>query len=145
VRPAEPADAAELAALHAAAFPAGEAWGEVALRRMLDLPGSWALLLPGRGFVLARLAAGEGEILTLAVTPKARRQGVARALLQACLVQAMALGAEAMFLEVAEANTAARGLYEGCGFSGRARRRGYYGPGRDALLLALDLRKTSRP
>ena len=138
------ADAAALAALHASAFPSGDAWGEVALRQMLALSGTWGLVGEG-GFLLARIAADEAELLTVAVAPAARRQGVARALVGWACAQARALGAAAMFLEVAEANHPARALYAALGFAPAGRRPHYYGEGRDALLLRLDLRSTSRP
>ena len=56
------------------------------------------------GFVLARAAGDEAEILTLAVTPAARRQGIGRALVQAAAAHAQGLGAETLFLEVATGN-----------------------------------------
>jgi ribosomal-protein-alanine N-acetyltransferase len=132
-------EAAALAALHAAAFPPAEAWSAEAIARLLEMPGAFALHLPGRGFLLARVAAEEAEILTLAVLPGARRQGVGRALLVAAMAAAAAAGAKRLLLEVAEANVAARGLYASAGFVPVGRRRDYYSPGADALLLAAEL------
>jgi len=61
-------------------------------------------------------------------------------------VRAAALGAERMFLEVAEGNVAARALYARAGFSEAGRRRGYYsrndGSREDALVLALNFTAT---
>ncbi|MBY0338017.1 MAG: GNAT family N-acetyltransferase [Acetobacteraceae bacterium] len=102
---------------------------------MLGLPGAIGWLRDGQGFILARVAADEAEILTLAVVPEARRQGVATALVEAACAAALLAGARVMFLEVAEDNGAARALYAALGFAVAGRRRGYYGPGRDALLL----------
>ncbi|WP_372617159.1 GNAT family N-acetyltransferase [Falsiroseomonas sp.] len=133
------ADAPALAALHAATFPAGERWGPDAIRLMLEMPGAFGLLLPGRGFVLARVAADEAEILTLAVVPQARRQGEGGALLAAAMTQAVVRGATAMFLEVAEGNAAARALYGAAGFAEAGRRRRYYAGGADALVLRREL------
>ncbi|MCO6418874.1 GNAT family N-acetyltransferase [Siccirubricoccus sp. KC 17139] len=133
--PAGAAAAPALAALHRLAFPPEEAWGADALRLMLEMPGAFALHLPGRGFILARAAAGEAEILTLAVVPAARRRGCGAALLGAALGLAAGLGAEAMFLEVAASNEAAQALYAGAGFLPVGRRRRYYADGGDALVL----------
>jgi len=146
IRPAEPGDAAALAAIHAEAFPPGERWGEAAIRQMLALPGAWGLV-GGKGdaFLLARVAADEAELLTVAVRPAERRQGLARALVERAGAQAAALGAATMFLEVAEGNAAALCLYAALGFAPRGRRPNYYGAGRDARLLALPLRSTSLP
>lgn len=133
--PAEAAAAPALAALHAAAFPEGERWGADAIRLMLEMPGAFGLHLPGQGFVLARVAADEAEILTLAVVPGARRQGHGGALLAAAMAGAAARGAAAMFLEVSERNAAARALYAAAGFAEAGRRRRYYPDGADALVL----------
>ncbi len=146
IRPADPRDAAALAAVHSEAFPPAEGWGELAIRQMLALPGAWGLVGGGGdAFLLARVAADEAELLTVAVRPAARRRGLARALMERACAQAAVLGADAVFLEVAEGNAAALGLYASLGFAPRGRRRNYYGAGRDALLLALPLRSTSRP
>jgi ribosomal-protein-alanine N-acetyltransferase len=141
--PAEAAAAPALAALHEAAFPRAEAWGADAIRLMLEMPGAFGLHLPGEGFVLARVAAGEAEILTLAVAPAARRQGHGAGLLAAALAGAVARGAGAMFLEVSDRNAAARALYAAAGFAEVGRRRRYYADGADALVLRRDLTPSS--
>ncbi|WP_243634655.1 GNAT family N-acetyltransferase [Roseicella frigidaeris] len=133
--PAGAADAAALAALHAEAFPPAETWGPDAIALMLGMPGAFGLWVPGAGFVLARAAGGEAEILTLAVRPPARRRGLGGALLAGALAGAVARGAAAMFLEVAAGNAAARALYAGQGFVEVGRRRRYYPDGSDALVL----------
>jgi ribosomal-protein-alanine N-acetyltransferase len=125
-----------LAVLHAAAFPPSEAWGADAIALMLGLEGGFGLGLEGRGFILARAVAGEAEILTLAVVPEARRQGVAGALLRAAMMEAQYREAEVMFLEVSATNTAARGLYGQAGFAQVGLRRHYYADGSDALVLS---------
>ena len=135
MRPATVAEAPALAALHAASFPEAERWGADAITLMLEMPGAFGLHGPGAGFVLARVAADEAEILTLAVVPEARRQGQGGALLAAAMAQAAAHGARAMFLEVSEGNDAARALYAAAGFAEAGRRRRYYADGADALVL----------
>jgi ribosomal-protein-alanine N-acetyltransferase len=132
-----------MAAMHAAAFPAGQRWGADALGLQLSLPGAFGWLAGADGFVLARIAADEAEILTLAVVPARRRLGLAKALLLQAMLQAAARGAVAMLLEVAEPNAAARALYAGMGFVPVGRRRGYYAGGVDALVLRRDLPLTA--
>nr|WP_264185448.1 GNAT family N-acetyltransferase [Roseicella aerolata] len=139
MRAATPAEAPALAGLHVAAFPPAEAWGPDAIALMLEMPGAYGLWRPGAGFVLARAAGGEAEILTLAVAPAARRQGIGAALMAGALAGAAARGAEAMFLEVAAGNAAALALYRGLGFAEVGRRRRYYADGADALVLRRDL------
>lgn len=133
--PATTADAANLAALHAAVFTGPGAWGADAMRLMLAMPGAFGLWLPGQGLVLARAIAGEAEILTLMVAPPAQRQGVGTRLLTAAMARAAANGARAMVLEVAAGNLAALALYRGIGFDQVGRRRRYYADGADALVL----------
>lgn len=128
-------DPAPLAVLHAAAF--ADAWDMQALKQMLAHPGAFAFHHHD-GFVLARVAACEAEILTLAVAPSARGKGLGRALLQAAIDAARIKGAKEMFLEVGADNPAALALYAGLGFANVATRKGYYA-GRDALVLRLSL------
>ena len=56
------------------------------------------------GFVLARLAAGEAEILTLAVARSHRREGLGWRLMDAVLRELHAQRADKLFLEVDETN-----------------------------------------
>jgi len=134
------ADLAPLAAIHAACFP--DAWDKRALSELLATPGTFAISSPD-GFVLARTATGEAEILTLAVTLAARRNGLGRALVTEAASHAQQRGADAMFLEVAISNSAARTLYERLGFTEAGRRKGYYArsgaPPEDALVLRSNL------
>jgi tRNA threonylcarbamoyladenosine biosynthesis protein TsaB len=136
--------AAVLAALHADAFAGhGETWPQASLRDLLAMPGALALVaLSGdqpAGFILLRQAADEAEIITLAVRPRLRRLGVARRLLMVGLDKMAGRGATRCFLEVAEDNTAARGLYAAAGFAVVGRRTGYYrdatGRQHDAIVM----------
>jgi ribosomal-protein-alanine N-acetyltransferase len=65
---------------------------------------------------------------------------MAAAILDAALAIAFGRGARRVFLEVAEDNRAARGLYSAQGFAGVGRRAGYYGAAAgtdsDALILS---------
>jgi ribosomal-protein-alanine N-acetyltransferase len=136
---AGPAHCFVLAAIHEAAFPAGDAWGVAMLAAQLGQPGVFALLDGTAGMILARVAADEAEILTLAVAPAARRGGHGRALLAAAVEAVRAAGAARLFLEVAASNGAAQALYRGAGFQQIGRRARYYADGTDALMLSLTL------
>jgi len=129
-----------LADLHSEAFDAP--WTAVAFAELLTQPGM-VLEAEAAGFILARVAADEAEILTLAVRPAARRGGVASRLVAAAARRSASLGAERLLLEVAEDNGPARALYARLGFETAGRRRRYYArPGAesvDALLLVLNL------
>ena len=129
-----------LAALHAEAFDAP--WSAAAFADLLTQPGV-RLDADDDGFILIRIAADEAEILTLAVRPQARRQGLASRLVARAAATASADGAERLFLEVAEDNAPARALYARQGFEAAGRRPRYYAradvPAVDALLLVLIL------
>lgn len=146
IRAATQADPAALAALHGACFTDG--WSADSLGGLLASPGVFALVAERDGgpvgFVMARNAASEAEILTLAVLSAARRAGLGRALVGEAARRAAADGAATMFLEVAIANKAARSLYGALGFEEAGRRKGYYveRPGAvpgDALVLKAEL------
>jgi len=128
-------DAAPLAALHAACF--AQAWDAAAITALLVTPGTFAFHDPC-GFVLARAAGGEAEILTLAVVPAARGRGLGRKLLRAAITRVQAQGAQAMFLEVGADNPHALALYAGLGFAKVGTRKAYYSVS-DALVLRLSL------
>ena len=136
---AGPAHPIVLAAIHATAFPPGEAWSAAMFAAQLGLPGVFALVCQDGGVLVTRVAADEAEILTLAVIPPARRGGLGRALVQQAAAQARDAGAARLFLEVGSANAAARALYERCGFRPVGLRRRYYADGGDAVVMALDL------
>jgi ribosomal-protein-alanine N-acetyltransferase len=133
------ADARLLATIHKAAFPMAEAWSGDVFSLQLALPNVIGLLHAEDGLVLARVAGGEAEILTLAVVPAARRHGVATGLLQAAIVRLVASGAAVAFLEVSVENTAALRLYLRQGFAQTGRRPAYYSDRSDALVLRMDL------
>jgi ribosomal-protein-alanine N-acetyltransferase len=84
------------------------------------------------------VVAGEWEIENAVVAPEFHRRGVGRDLLGELLRQAGMAGGTAVWLEVRESNSAARGLYEKHGFRETGRRRGYYNdPSEDAILYEL--------
>lgn len=133
--------AARLAALHAACFTVPPPWPEGAFASLLASTGTF-LIDRGEGFLLARVVLDEAEVLTLAVAPTARRQGLARAMLAEFTVQARSKGAVRAFLEVAADNLPARALYAQTGFQEAGLRRGYYAiPGSAAAIDALTLCK----
>lgn len=134
-------DLPAVASLHAICFE--DSWHTELLGKILSAPGTFGLFTRPRGkvvgFVLCRSSGQEGEILSLAVAPGVRRHGLGGALLEAAMAHAAERDIEALFLEVAEDNLAARRLYEKFGFATVGRRRQYYrrrhGPNVDALTL----------
>ncbi len=93
------------------------------------------------GFVLSRQAGDEAEILTVAVTPKARGKGLGAALLAAHLPTLAALRVKSLFLEVEAGNKAAVRLYESFGFRQVGERKAYYRTADGGRATALVLRR----
>ena len=93
------------------------------------------------GFIMSRLAAGEAEILSVAVAASYRGKGLARRLLNLHLRRLAGLGTRVMFLEVDEGNAAARQLYRRAGFREVGRREGYYAAADGKRATALVLRR----
>ena len=115
-------------------------WSAAQVRSELALASSRAYVAarePGPeacGFLLARRAADELEVLQLHVSAAHRRSGIARALLDHA-VRAEA-GLARVWLEVRADNAGARAFYEAVGFGREATRTGYYADGTDAWVLS---------
>jgi ribosomal-protein-alanine N-acetyltransferase len=134
----------DLAALHAAAFSDLRAWSAAEFGRLLTDRHVFLCAAPDAlsGFALGRAAAGEAELLTLAVAPAHRRAGLGRSLLAAFEREAVARGAAEALMEVAVDNVAAIALYTQAGYGERGRRPDYYprsGGRADALILGRTL------
>ncbi len=92
------------------------------------------------GYLILSLVADEAEIINVAVAPRFRRCGLARALVEEAVLFAKERDAAAMYLEVRESNVSARTLYEQTGFNICGRRKNYYNhPQEDAILMSLKL------
>ncbi|HEX7834908.1 MAG TPA: ribosomal protein S18-alanine N-acetyltransferase [Pseudolysinimonas sp.] len=95
--------------------------------------------IDGYAGLMAPLGTGQGDIQTVTVAPRARRQGLARTLLKQLIDEARRRGAEELFLEVRADNEGAQALYTELGFEAISVRKGYYGGGIDALSMKLTL------
>lgn len=153
-------DVHELADIHRGSF--GRGWSADEFTRLVESDEVRAFqckrpasLLRGasrevKGFVLARVAADEAEILSIAVAQDARGFGLAKALMQAIMSDLYADRIDTLFLEVDESNTAAVRLYKTLGFRQVGERKSYYTPQEEAgeesgtrpraLVMRLDLR-----
>jgi ribosomal-protein-alanine N-acetyltransferase len=88
------------------------------------------------GYIVARMGAEELHINNFAVRDEYRRRGIGRELLNRILEAGKRYGAQCAFLELRAGNTAARALYEECGFRLTSRRQRYYSdPVEDALVM----------
>jgi [ribosomal protein S18]-alanine N-acetyltransferase len=146
--PLNAAHCAAVAALHVEGFH--RPWSDGEFRSLLNQDNVFGFLAlvegrpksPPAGFILARLAAGEAEILTVAVAKSVRRHGLGHRLVDEALRKLHAERAETLFLEVDSANLAAIRLYRRFGFKKVGERPAYYdSPGGKsaALVMRLDL------
>ena len=148
LRPMGAADAEAAAALDAACFAdeAHEPWSAAQflseLAQGLPAPRSWwvahdngELIGLAGGMVVDR----DVEIMDVVVASGHRRQGIARKLLAHVSYDAQMLGCTTASLEVEEGNATAEALYAALGFERAGVRRGYYGPGADALVMRAPL------
>jgi ribosomal-protein-alanine N-acetyltransferase len=114
-----------LAALHNASFTTPRPWSADEFRGLLAQNNIHLIPHP-HGFALISIAGPEAELLTLAVDPDQRRQGIAQGLMAAMETQCRSQNIEEVFLEVVEDNTAARALYVANGFTVKGARKDYY-------------------
>jgi ribosomal-protein-alanine N-acetyltransferase len=81
----------------------------------------------------------DADVLTVAVLPEARRQGIARHFMESLERWAQMRVSPAMMLEVGVDNTYAIALYESLGYSIVNTRKNYYGPGLEAHVMRKEL------
>lgn len=144
---ASPERAEEIAGLHGKLFD--PAWDTNSIKALLEHPAATSLIAVAGspkaiiGFIIGQLAADEAEILSIGVAPNWQRAGLATGLLEGLARAARRGAARRIFLDVAQDNEAALGLYRKLGFEEVGRRKRYYlRPGNaavDALTMALTL------
>jgi ribosomal-protein-alanine acetyltransferase len=143
IRAFRPADAPAIIEILRDSTEAAQ-WPPESYAKLAKSPGGLFLVCDASsqavGFVAARQAADEAEILNIAVHRDFRRRGIASALLLAALDQFRRSAINRVFLELRESNLAARSLYERHGFVPTGRRKAYYhGPTEDALSMMREL------
>lgn len=133
-----PADGPALAVLYRTCFPEKTIPDDIAKKVLKDEP-ALVLVLEGQNeltaFAYAWFIGDELQLLDLGVSPKHRRQGLAKKLMKALAQQGRERGVTRITLEVRVDNLAAHVLYDALGFVAVGRRRAYYPDGCDALLL----------
>lgn len=141
IGPVQGGDLSSIVDLEKTAF--ADPWSRASFESLLDEPAVYFAAAREAGivgYVVAWFAADEGEVANLAVREPTRRRGIGAALLDATLKEAKRRGALMMFLEVRQANEAARALYASRGFEEVGRRSKYYrNPVEDAIILRREL------
>ena len=87
------------------------------------------------GFIALRGAAGQYELLNLAVAADQRRQGKGRLLLSHVVNELKKSGTEEISLEVSAINLPAQALYRQAGFVVVGVRKNFYKDGSDGLIM----------
>ena len=117
-----------------AAWSAEVFWAELARPQTR----SYTVALEGSsliGYAGLMTVGAEADVQTVAVAPPVRGRGLGGVLVRHLLSQAAHAGARTVMLEVRRDNASALRLYRGNGFEQLAVRRGYYGPGEDAVIM----------
>lgn len=137
VRPMTPADVAAVADLEVEAFV--DPWPPAVFFEELALPARGYFVVEDGGKMVAygglMLIDEDAHIMTIAVTPSRRREGLGTRVMLALCDAALERGARHLTLEVRETNDAATALYERFGFASVGRRPRYYQDKEDAIIM----------
>lgn len=133
----------QMAELHAQCFQTPRPWSAQEFTRLVAMK-THILSTHAHGFAIAQVSAPSSELLTIAVAPDHRRQGIGDQLLCDLIAQTKARGASDMILDVAFNNDSAISLYKRFGFFQIGQRLRYYrtpdGATLDALVLQCGFR-----
>ena len=147
IRPFRATDAPAIAEILRDSAEAAQ-WPPGSYAKLAESPGGLVLLCDASGqpvgFVAARQAADEAEILNIAVHRDLRGKGIASALLLAALDEFRRSAIARVFLELRESNLPALTLYNRHGFTPSGRRKAYYHhPTEDAISMLRKLTGSS--
>lgn len=128
----------QIAQLEAQCF--SDPWSEKSVASELENPLSLWLVAEENGqvfgYVGSQTVLDESDMMNVAVDPRFRRQGIARALIETLIAELAKKGSRCLRLEVRVSNENARALYERMGFQQLGLRKNYYhNPKEDALIL----------
>ena len=128
----------QIARLEAQCF--SDPWSEKSIASELENPLSLWLVAEENdqvfGYVGSQTVLDESDMMNIAVDPRFRRQGIARALIETLIAELSKMGSRCLRLEVRVSNENARALYARMGFQQLGLRKNYYhNPKEDALIL----------
>lgn len=140
VRPFERRHLNRIAEIERVSFGA-DAWPAQAFLEYWDAsPDLFLVALYGRtlaGYIIARTTWRGGELDSIAVHPRYRGRGIAKALLNCTIARLRSERVRTLRLMVSTANESAIRLYQSYGFVRGRRVYGYYGAHRDARRMSL--------
>ena len=114
------------------------AWSEESITSQLDKNDSYCAVCVDEdtvvGYIAFEAITDEGSIVELAVSPKYRRRGMGKKLVELMLTSCS--GVKTVCREVRASNTAAKALYEALDFEPISIRKNYYDdPREDAVIM----------
>lgn len=138
LREASPADLPALVDLENEAF-AGDRISRRDWRHLLTSPSALVIVsddaegLTGCSVILTNRRTAVARLYSLAVAPRARRQGIAQALLRQAMASSAGIGAHLLRLETRSDNLPAQALFSRLGFRPFRRVADYYEDGAEAI------------
>lgn len=154
LREASPADLPALVELENTAFP-GDRISRRDWRHLLTSPTALVTVsddeagLTGCAVLLTNRRTAVARLYSLAVAPRARRQGIAQALLRQAMASSAGVGAQLLRLETRSDNLPAQRLFAHLGFQPFRRVPDYYEDGAEAIrfqrLIERDCLKQNLP
>ncbi|MGN1100542.1 MAG: ribosomal protein S18-alanine N-acetyltransferase [Christensenellales bacterium] len=140
IRRAEAGDAQAIAALERECF--SDAWSGKLIGDDLGCDNKYYFVAEEdgaiTGYVSVYAVLDEGQIMRICVTSAKRRNGTGEKLLRS-VIESLRTLVSSFTLEVREGNTAARNLYEKCGFVFEGVRPSYYDNGEGAGIYRLNI------
>lgn len=147
IRPYDSADFDALCQMDAACYAPGVAYTRRTMRAFLRLPGAECLVAENSsvilGFVITVLDGHDGHIITLDVSPNARRRGIGTALIEAAHAGLASRGVREVSLETSTANEAGVAFWRRHGYQSRAILPNFYETGEDAYSMTRALSKAA--
>jgi ribosomal-protein-alanine N-acetyltransferase len=143
LRPMRPADLPAVLDIERRSF--GQPWSRGFFEKELSTPFASLVVAVEPdgseivGYTCRWRVADEVHLLNVAVHPERRGVGYGRQLVTEVITEAERSACSVVFLEVRAGNVVARRLYRTLGFRDLGVRRGYYGPGQDAIVMELRL------
>jgi ribosomal-protein-alanine N-acetyltransferase len=142
IRPLTTADVSAVLEIHGKSFE--EPWQDIHALIHLHSSVGWmgTHLDEPVGFILWQLVRGEADVLSFAVLPEHRKQGIGRLLYVASEKAFLSQGIIQLFLEVAQNNPVAIEFYKARGFIQTGVRKNYYSHNNQRIVNALTFSKT---
>ena len=141
IRPATAEDVDRIMCLEKGAIP--HPWQRNEIEKLITEENKCAFVTEKNGHIACYIGCDivldEGNIGNLVTEEEERGKGLATAILKRLLEYLKERGVKKVYLEVESTNTAALVVYKKCGFKSYNIRKGYFGAGRDAILMDCEI------